>query len=193
MLVTITHPDLPGTEIEVEQNAYRFVWFELGWTSADDPTWEGSDVTPNIPHAGDDTIHGGGQEVDYAKVTTSITGWTVSTFFLHPIAGCVVTVPDLDHPVYLEAGIPIHHSAANCQVSTHIAAASASDIVFGTEIGASFAFIGTAGKNTSPRAHARLEPHTPGDYQLFIQSDTAGTLTPTVGANTPAWIKAVTG
>jgi len=104
MFVTMTHEDRPGVEVLAEQNSYRYTWYPKGWRSADDPSWVGATLTPAVPHASDTSLHGGGQELDYAELTADAS-FTATGFNTGAIADLTVFVPLLDRPVYLHADL----------------------------------------------------------------------------------------
>lgn len=102
-LVSMTNSTLPGVVKIVNLNAYRYAWYDEGWRSADDPGWHGAGTEVDIPHAGDNSIHGGGIELDYADIGTSNKSYTATGFALTEILR--VTVPTLLRPVYLIADL----------------------------------------------------------------------------------------
>lgn len=112
-------------------------------------------------------------EVDSAEITENATLTGFNGFNILPVVGLTVTIPDLDDIVYIKAQLWMEHaSAANVNLMTCIGATGLTTI--GTQIAAGVGFVGAAGKETSPFAEARLAPHSPGDYQVYGYSDTAG-------------------
>lgn len=112
-------------------------------------------------------------EVDSAEVTTNATLSGFNGFNLKAVTGLLVTVPDLDDIVVIEAQLWMEHaSQANTNLMTCIGATGLTTI--GTQIAAGIGFVGASGKECSPFAKARLAPHSAGDFQVYGYSDTAG-------------------
>lgn len=53
-IVTMTHASLPGVQKPASVQAYRSAWYDLGWRSDDDPTYDGDpDLAAPIPDLDD--------------------------------------------------------------------------------------------------------------------------------------------
>jgi len=113
-------------------------------------------------------------ELDVAEITGAVNGLAVNGFNLVAVPGLVVTVPDSSRPVYLFCKLWMQHSVANVVVASIIAAVGSTTI--GQQVDGALGHVGTIGFEAAPLAWARLNPHTPGDYQAFVWSNTTGSM-----------------
>jgi hypothetical protein len=125
-------------------------------------------------HAADDTLHGGGLEVDYAEITSSVIV-TGAAFSVAAVPGLQIDVPDLARPVYVFGHIPALQTSGGPAeqswgifVEGSLSAFNALDAVT------------PPGLNTSTTRLAlpfkRLPPHSPGSYVIGGQG-TSGNFT----------------
>lgn len=139
-------------------------------TIEDDPL---NSIEPSVlaQHAADLSLHGGGIELDYAELTTTVTV-TGGAVALGNIPALQITVPDLARPVYLYGRLYLATvSGAGAQDVTIGIANSA--FVAGSQINAlaalDLAFFEGVDDDTIPTvlaAFARLPAHSPGDYVI---------------------------
>lgn len=176
VLVTMTHSQLPGVTKEASLNAYRYAWYPEGWRSADDPGWTGQASEAPTPHAGDNSLHGGGTEIDYAERTTDVGSLSVSVLSYAAVAGLVVSVPSgLLRPVYLMANVHILSSTASATVGATFAPVGSSTLTDGR--GLSYRTTrATADEVTSNPFH-RLPAGTGGNWQVYVAGKATLTLT----------------
>jgi hypothetical protein len=128
-LVDMTHEDLPGVTKTTSLNAYRYGgYYDHGWRSADDPEWTGQGSEAPNPHVGDNTLHGGGIEGQYAEITTNTGNLAVTAFTMTAVPGLVITVPELLRPIYLVGQIHLRHSVAAASAAALFAPVGSSSL-----------------------------------------------------------------
>jgi hypothetical protein len=126
-------------------------------------------------------------ELDSAERTSNLTVGSFNGFNIIAVTGMVVTVPDIARPCYIDCQLWMEHAAtANANLATMIGVTGLTTI--GTQIAAGIGFVGAAGKETSPSARARIPAHTPGDYQAYVYSDTAGNVNTIASTASPLLI-----
>lgn len=140
------------------------------------PYWE-EDILASPPAA--IPMAGPSNEIDVAERTTSPGALVLNGFNLLTIPDLVVTVPDLDQPVWILCQLWMESNTANVNIDSAIAAPGSNTI--GQQIAAAPGFVGAAGKETSPIAWARRPAHSPGEWQAAVTGD-AGTITLIAGA-----------
>ncbi len=118
-------------------------------------------------------------EVDVAERTTSPGALVLNGLNLITIPDMVVTVPDLDQPVWVLCQLWMESNTANVNIAAAIAAPGTTTI--GLQEAAAQGFVGPIGKETSPMAWARLPAHSPGEWQAAVTGD-AQTVTMIDGA-----------
>lgn len=144
-------------------------------TLEDDPVGE---IAPSSlsNHAADTALHGGGVEVDFKFLTTDtvVTG-TGGGFFTSHIAGTMVTIPDLDRPVYLFAHGPVlQQSGGPAEQSWGIYPQGSTGVFFALD-SVLPADIDTTNARTFDLM-ARLPAHSAGNYVIGA-TGTSGNLT----------------
>lgn len=130
-LVDMTHEDLPGVTKTTSLNAYRYGYYPEGWRSADDPEWTGAGSLAPNQHIGDNTLHGGGIEGQYAEITTNTGNLAVTALSMTAVPGLVVTTPALQRPIYLHANVHMRHSVAAASSAALFASVGETSIVNG--------------------------------------------------------------
>lgn len=142
-------------------------------------------ITPSAlsGHASDVALHGGGIEVDFKAVTTSVTvTGTGGGLFATTVAGTMVTIPDLARPVYLFAHGPvIQPSGGPAEQSWGIYPASTTGVFFALD-----STLPPDIDTTNTRTFdlmARLPPHSAGNY-VIAATGTSGNLTARSPAST---------
>lgn len=111
--------------------------------------------------------------IDSAEITAPTGNLAVNAFVMTSVPNTTVTVPNVARPVILRGGGPIRHSVANANVALLIAAVGAT---LGAQLDAAFAQLGPIATLSSPKPEVLLDPHSPGDYQLFVFSTTTGNI-----------------
>ncbi len=194
-LVEMTHEDLPGVTKTTSLQSYRYGWYPVGWRSADDPEWTGQGTEAPSPHIGDNTLHGGGTEVDYAAITGDVGSLSaLDGLGFAAVAGLVVSVPaGLLRPVWLEAHVNMLSSTASSTVAATFApVGTASD---GLAAGRGIHYVttrATADEVTSKPSH-RLPAGTGGNWQVYVASKQVVTITVKASTAAVSYIKATTG
>lgn len=189
-LVEMTHSALPGVTKTTSLNAYRYAYFPEGWRSDNDPEWTGAGSEAPNPHVGDNTLHGGGIEVDYAEITANTSPLAISTLTLTAIAGLVVTVPTLLRPVYLAAQVHMRHSVASATAAALFARVGETNL--NNARGPAYVTHRATGANVTACAFYRVPAGTTaGDWQVFLTGD-AGNVTVIASTIAPSSIRAVT-
>lgn len=123
-------------------------------------------------------------ELDVAERTSNLTVGTFNGFNIIAVPDLIVTVPDVPRPCWVELQLWMEHAgSANANLTTLIAAPGSS--IIGQQIAAGTGFVGAQGKETSPFARARIAPNTPGDWQAFVYTDTAGSVTLIANGSNP--------
>lgn len=117
-------------------------------------------------------------EIAHAVRTTSPGGLVTNGLNMVAVPLLVITIPDLDRPVWVWAQNYMTSNTANVNVGTTIALVGST---LGQQVGIAQSFVGATGKVGAPVAWARLPAHSPGDYQSFVTGD-ASTITLTAGA-----------
>lgn len=120
-LVEMTHEDLPGVTKTTSLNAYRYGYYPVGWRSADDPEWDGPGTVAPNQHIGDNSLHGGGIELDSAEIGANTGNLAVTALSMTAVPGLVVTVPELLRPVYLHGHLNLRSSSASTTVAATFA------------------------------------------------------------------------
>lgn len=145
------------------------------FTIEDDPL---GTIAPSAlsAHASDLSLHGGGIEVDYAEIVSSVVV-TGSALSAAAVPGLQITIPDLARPVYIYAKAAVELDGAGTGgaddvslgifPSGSLGAFSAYDAVALLEANA-------AAGGTAETLHsvARLPAHSPGDYVAGAQRTT---------------------
>jgi hypothetical protein len=181
LLVTMTHEDLPGVEREASLNAYRYAWYPEGWRSADDPSWTGQGSEAPTPHVGDNSLHGGGTEIDYAEITSNASGVAVSALSYAAVPGLVLNVPSgLLRPVYLQGHVRMVSSTASSTVAATFAPVGSSNLADGR--GIAYQTTRATSDPVTSAPFLRLPAGTGGDWQIYVAA--TGSVTITVQAST---------
>lgn len=195
-LVDMTNSTLPGVTKTTSLNAYRYGgYYEAGWRSADDPEWTGQGSEAPNPHVGDNTLHGGGTEIDYAAITSDVGSLSAPNGFgFAAVAGLVVSVPaGLLRPVYLEAHVNMLSSTASSTVAATFApVGTAAD---GLAAGRGIHYVttrATADEVTSKPSH-RLPAGTGGNWQVYVASKQSVTITVKASVLAVSYIRAISG
>ncbi|HMJ74750.1 MAG TPA: hypothetical protein VK507_02200 [Iamia sp.] len=147
----------------------------------DDPM---GSITPTAlaAHAADQALHGGGLEIAFASIssTVTITG-TGGGLFTAAVPGLLVTVPDLARPVYLFGHIPgIQPPGGPAEASFGIYP-QANTGIFAALDGVPVPDMDTTTHRTVD-PFARLPAHSAGDY-VIAGSGSSGNLTARVAAS----------
>jgi hypothetical protein len=135
-----------------------------------------NDIAPGAlaSHAADGTLHGGGVELDYADITSSVIV-TGSAFAAAAVPGLQVDVPDLNWPVYVEGHLPaLQTSGGPAEQSWGIFPASSVSVFSALDA------VTPPGLNVTTTRLAlpfvRLPPHSAGSYVIGGQG-TSGNFT----------------
>jgi hypothetical protein len=190
-LVTMTHSNLPGVEREASLNAYRYAWYPEGWRSADDPSWTGQGSEAPTPHVGDNSLHGGGTELDYAARTSDVGSLSVSVLSFAAVAGLVVHVPSgLLRPVYLEAHVNMLSSTASSTIGATFAPVGSSSLTDGR--GLHYVTTRATSDEVTSKPFHRLPAGTGGDWQVYVAGKASLTVTCKASTQAVSSIRAYT-
>jgi hypothetical protein len=125
--------------------------------------------------------------IDSAQITAPTGNLAVNVLVITAVPNTTVTVPDVAQPVILRGGGPIRHSVANANSALMIAPPGA---VLGGQLDTAFAPLGAIATLATPKPELLLDPHTPGDYQLYVFSFTTGNIVVDAGATQKAYLRA---
>lgn len=129
-------------------------------------------------------------ELAVAEILNNLTITGFNGFNILPVPNMTVAVPDRPQPIYVSAQVWMEHaSASNVNLISMVAVPGVTTI--GQQLAADVGFVGAAGKECSPKAEARLNPHTTGNYQAHVYSDIAGNVNVIAGGSNPLRIKAI--
>lgn len=191
-LVEMTHEDLPGVTKPTSLNAYRYGYYPVGWRSADDPEWNGNGTEAPVPHVGDNTLHGGGTEIDAAQITSDVGSLAVSVLSYAAVAGLVVAVPaGLLRPVYLTANVHILSSTASSTVAATFAPVGSSSLLDGR--GISYRTTRATTDEVTANPLHRLPAGTGGNWQVYVAGKASLTLTVKASTQAVSSVRAITG
>lgn len=96
---------------------------------------------------------------------------------LVPVPGMVVTVPDVARPVYIHCEALVNHSGAPANVGVAIAAPGSGALGDQVAIGPAYVAADSPTSLMSSDCWHRLDPNSPGDWQMFLWAGTAGDIT----------------
>jgi hypothetical protein len=141
-------------------------------------------ATPLVPIPGATPSN----EIDSAVLTTASAALAVNLVgTATPVPGLVVTVPDLERPVYLAADLPaFHQTVATAKLAALIAPVGSTAVTQSAGTWGEF-FAGVAGATGQVTLHAfaRLPAGSPGDYQVFV-AGTSGNMIVNGAVHDPA-------
>lgn len=189
-LVIMTHSSFPGVEKPASLTAYRTIWYFRGWRSDDDPEYHGEGTAAPTPHVGDNTLHGGGTEIDYAEITADTSALAVTGLSMAAVPGLTVTVPALLRPVYLVGCVHMRHSVASATSDAVFAPVGSSSIAAAR--GPSYVTHRATGDPVTAVPFYRIPPATAGEWQVFVSATTGGNVTVVASAVAQSSIRAVT-
>lgn len=141
-------------------------------------------------HAANNLLHGGGIELDYAEITSSVVVTGTGPAFA-AVPGLQITVPDVPRPVYVYARAPVQQTSGGpTEAAMGIHSAAVAPFLF-----LLLDFSTIAVNTTNPRMNylmVKLPPHSGGDY-VVTATGSSGNLTTMFAASTlsKAWIFAV--
>lgn len=172
-LVEMTHEDLPGVTKTTSLNAYRYGYFPVGWRSADDPEWDGAGTEAPLPHIGDTTQHGGGIEGQYAEITANTGNLAVTGISMTAVPGLVVTIPQLDRPIYLCGHVHLRHSVAAASAAALFAPVGETSVANGR--GPGYTTHRDTGTPVTSKPFVRLSAgFASTQWQVFVTGATSG-------------------
>jgi hypothetical protein len=167
-LIEMTKSTLPGVTKTTSLYAYRYGgYYDLGWRSADDPGWTGQGSEAATPHVGDNSLHGGGTELDSAEIGANTGNLAVTALSMTAVPGLVVTVPTLLRPVHLMGHLHLRSSTASTTVAATFAPVGSSSLVAGRGI-AYGATRATADPVTVRPFHVVPAGSAAADWQAFV-------------------------
>lgn len=167
MLVTMTHEDLPGVERQASLNAYRYAWYPEGWRSADDPGWTGQGSEAPTPHVGDNSLHGGGTEIDFAARSSDSSALAVTGLSYAAVPGLVVHVPaGLLRPVYIVGNVNMTSSTASSTIAATFGPVGSSSL--GDGRGIAYATTRATADPVTAVPFTRLAAGTGGNWQVYV-------------------------
>lgn len=151
------------------------------FTREDDPL---GTITPSAlsAHASDPSLHGGGIEIAFASISSSVTvTGTGGGLFTAAVPGLLVTVPDLARPVYLIGHIPAIQPGGGPAEASFGIYPQANTGIFAALDGVPVPDMDTVTHRTVD-PFARLPAHSAGDY-VIAGTGSGGNLTARVSAS----------
>lgn len=126
--------------------------------------------------------------IDEATITSPTGNLAVNGLTIAAVPLTVVTIPTTGRSVLLRGGGPLRHSVASVNVALIIALVGSA---IGEQADTAYGMLGTAGTLTTPNPEVLLPPFSPGDYQLFVGSATAGNIVVDASDLQPGWLRAL--